>query len=206
MKKGMSSMGASCSGNFVLNISTVHGGNSLAALNSLGGRLDDRVLIAVFVNLVLTHGGVEYGLYHGVVQNRQSVVWNNKLSICLSLSFTFHFLSSLLASSSLNNLGCTDLGGDISADLLELHSLDWNLNILALIVNLGCALLEGDDLLHSGAVGGVVHQGSQGSYHGVEGVSFGFSLTLHNSSIGEGQSRDKTHKHLHPGDLNASVV
>ena len=52
----------------------------LAALDGLGGGLDDRVLVAVLVNLVLAHGGVQHGSDHGgVVHDGQTVVGQNNL-------------------------------------------------------------------------------------------------------------------------------
>lgn len=189
--------------NLMLNISAVNRVNSLAALDSLGVGHDNRLLVADLLNLILTDSGV---------QNRGDNGGNNRVAVVakqlgISISLSLHLLSSFLTTSSLNNLGCADLVGDVSADLLELNLLDGDLNVFTLVVNLGCALLESDSLLYGGAVGSMIYEGSYSSV-GVEGVSicFGVSFTLDDGSIGDGEGSDHTNKNLHRGDLNAVVV
>jgi len=137
------------SGDLVLNISAVNGVNSLAALDSLCGGNNYGLLVADLLNLVLTDSGVQNRGNNGVAMVAKE--------LGISISLSLHLLSSFLTTSSLNNLGCADLVGDVSADLLELNLLDRDLNVITLVVNLGCALLESDGLLYGGAVGSMIN-------------------------------------------------
>lgn len=141
------------SGDLVLNISAVNGVNSLAALDSLCGGNNYGLLVADLLNLVLTDSGVQNRGNNGVAMVAKEL----GISIGFSISLSLHLLSSFLTTSSLNNLGCADLVGDVSADLLELNLLDRDLNVITLVVNLGCALLESDGLLYGGAVGSMIN-------------------------------------------------
>jgi len=145
------------SGDLVLNISAVNGVNSLAALDSLCGGHNYGLLVADLLNLVLTDSGVQNRGNNRCNNGVAMVAKELGISIGFSISLSLHLLSSFLTTSSLNNLGCADLVGDVIADLLELNLLDGDLNVITLVVNLGCALLESDGLLYGGAVGSMIN-------------------------------------------------
>lgn len=184
-----SSMGAGSSGYLVLNILTVDGVDSLARLDGLGAGLDDGDLVTDLVNLVLALGGVQDGS-NGMVHIRKNSMVAKELGISLGLSLTLHLLNSrVISSSSLDKLRFADLGSDINAVFLELDCLDWHLNVVTLVVDLGCTGLEGDCLLYCGTVGSMVDQRSYGMVTVTKGFSFGLSLTLDNGGLSQHQGR-----------------
>jgi len=184
-----SSVGAGSSGYLVLNILTVDGVDSLARLDGLGAGLDDGDLVADLVNLVLALGGVQDGS-NGMVHIGKNSMVAKELGISLGLSLTLHLLNSrVISSSSLDKLRFADLGSDINAVFLELDCLDWHLNVVTLVVDLGCTGLEGDCLLYCGTVGSMVDQRSYGMVTVTKGFSFGLSLTLDNGGLSQNQGR-----------------
>jgi len=183
------SVGAGSSGYLVLNILAVNGVDSLARLDGLGGGLDDGDLVADLVNLVLALGGVQDGS-NGMVHIGKNSMVAKELGISLGLSLTLHLLNSrVISSSSLDKLRFADLGSDINAVFLELDCLDWHLNVVTLVVDLGCTGLEGDCLLYCGTVGSMVDQRSYGMVTVTKGFSFGLSLTLDNGGLSQNQGR-----------------
>jgi len=183
------SVGAGSSGYLVLNILTVDGVDSLARLDGLGAGLDDGDLVADLVNLVLALGGVQDGS-NGMVHIGKNSMVAKELGISLGLSLTLHLLNSrVISSSSLDKLRFADLGSDINAVFLELDCLDWHLNVVTLVVDLGCTGLEGDCLLYCGTVGSMVDQRSYGMVTVTKGFSFGLSLTLDNGGLSQNQGR-----------------
>jgi len=133
-----SSVGAGSSGYLVLNILAVDGVDSLARLDGLGAGLDDGDLVADLVNLVLALGGVQDGS-NGMVHIGKNSMVAKELGISLGFSLTLHLLNSrVISSSSLDKLRFADLGSDINAVFLELDCLDWHLNVVTLVVDLGC--------------------------------------------------------------------
>jgi len=181
------SVGAGSSGYLVLNILAVNGVDSLARLDGLGGGLDDGDLVADLVNLVLALGGVQHGSSMHVGNN----VVSKELGIGLGFSLTLlnTLDSRVISSSRRDKLRFADLGSDIYAVFLDLNGLHWHLNVVTLVVDLGCAGLEGDGLLNSGAVGSMIHYGSHGVVSKTEGLSLGLSLTLDNGSLSQNQGR-----------------
>jgi len=183
------SVGAGSSGYLVLNILAVDGVDSLARLDGLGAGLDDGDLVADLVNLVLALGGVQDGS-NGMVHIGKNSMVAKELGISLGLSLTLHLLNSrVIGSSSLDKLRFADLGSDINAVFLELDCLDWHLNVVTLVVDLGCTGLEGDCLLYCGTVGSMVDQRSYGMVTVTKGFSFGLSLTLDNGGLSQNQGR-----------------
>jgi len=183
------SVGAGSSGYLVLNILAVNGVDSLARLDGLSGGLDDGDLVADLVNLVLALGGVQDGS-NGMVHIGKNSMVAKELGISLGLSLTLHLLNSrVISSSSLDKLRFADLGSDINAVFLELDCLDWHLNVVTLVVDLGCTGLEGDCLLYCGTVGSMVDQRSYGMVTVTKGFSFGLSLTLDNGGLSQNQGR-----------------
>jgi len=186
-----SSVGAGSSGYLVLNILAVDGVDSLARLDGLGAGLDDGDLVADLVNLVLALGGVQDGS-NGMVHIGKNSMVAKELGISLGLGFslTLHLLNSrVISSSSLDKLRFADLGSDINAVFLELDCLDWHLNVVTLVVDLGCTGLEGDCLIDCGTVGSMVDQRSYGMVTVTKGFSFGLSLTLDNGGLSQNQGR-----------------
>lgn len=183
------SVGAGSSGYLVLNILAVNGVNSLARLDGLSGGLDDGDLVADLVNLVLALGGVQHG------SSNMVHVGNNVVSkeLGIGLGFSLTLLNTLdsrgISSSRRDKLRFADLGSDIYAVFLDLDGLHWHLNVVTLVVDLGCAGLEGDCLLYSGAVGSMIHYGSNGVVSKTEGLSLGLSLTLDDGSLSQNQGR-----------------
>jgi len=185
------SVGAGSSGYLVLNILAVDGVDSLARLDGLGAGLDDGDLVADLVNLVLALGGVQDGS-NGMVHIGKNSMVAKELGISLGLGFslTLHLLNSrVISSSSLDKLRFADLGSDINAVFLELDCLDWHLNVVTLVVDLGCTGLEGDCLIDCGTVGSMVDQRSYGMVTVTKGFSFGLSLTLDNGGLSQNQGR-----------------
>ena len=95
------------------------------------------------------------GVHTGVFQERD----DRSQAIHLGISLGFGLALDLVCFIGIDSYEtiCAVCDGDILAFLDILQLLGGNLNIFALIYSLGCALLDLDDLLFSGAVCGMVH-------------------------------------------------
>jgi len=144
-----SSVGAGSSGYLVLNILAVDGVDSLARLDGLGAGLDDGDLVADLVNLVLALGGVQHGSSNMVHVGNNMVSKELGIGLGFSLTLLNTLDSRVISSSRRDKLRFADLGSDIYAVFLDLNGLHWHLNVVTLVVDLGCAGLEGDCLLYS---------------------------------------------------------
>lgn len=183
------SVGEGSSGYLVLNILAVNGVDSLARLDGLSGGLDDGDLVADLVNLVLALGGVQHGSSNMVHVGNNVVSKELGIGLGFSLTLLNTLDSRVISSSRRDKLRFADLGSDIYAVFLDLDGLHWHLNVVTLVVDLGCAGLEGDCLLYSGAVGSMIHYGSHGMVSKTEGLSLGLSLTLDDGSLSQNQGR-----------------
>ena len=149
----------------VVHILALHGGLHQAPLHGVGhlgylGLLETMLLDSV---------------YAGVLQQRHNWM-KEKLGISVGLGIT------LLLGGRLVSIDCGETVGAVgSGHVLALQGvlqlLSWNLDILALILSLRSTLLDLDDLLLGGAVGGVVHQRSAVGHHRKKRISLGIRLS-----------------------------